>query len=1132
MEQKSTLREPSKMGKKFVKNFNNQMYSQGAGELTEIDSMLQEKEQSLKKQIWDLAKMESLVHSDPKLSAKYNEMAETGEETYGYHYNETIMNILFNDYVLNSQSYLQKYKNAIPAEKKRRDKSGINQLQQKGEEKMKKSGDDKKEVDEQSYDKNYVNAMKADLKGQGENPSKVNNMTPKQLENKDGLFNEEVEIKFNGQDDWSRDSYVGNDGRIYVDVDGVIHSTTSEGEPIAPARNIKVVETTGAASGGAFTPALDFKTNRDIAENGDAVEAIRNKENAVDETTTSASSGAFVGPFGTKRHKKLDTPAWNGGTIIGENYLTDPAAFKGIFESYENEVVPSSDDRISEPVTEGVNPTQLKGLDTQFLQRILNSLFTTLDTTKQQSPEADNDIALIQQELRSRGVLKEPAQQKKGIMNKLGSMFKGEGVELDEHHLNSKAQKVDFIIQQTNKSGEPLSSRELMELPDETIDVMYKDIEKSMGMSEEKIETGPDSGIYSFTKEKEQFQKSAEAQPQPEIDIEAPKDVNEYSDLDKEVLSRSARKKLTLSQLLAWANENVLFNPNPQSALEAFAAEKRISLEQLRGVAEYYLENNLGYQGSVETAEQDVLVELVDTIDELTQVEEPVAEPQGDVEEASQTGVETSHQGLKANIAKLLSKLMPHMANDLNQLMDFTETTVKLFFNDDYSKAYNVIKAKVDDLGEGILSGDGQSMIGDNPTTMAATMKDVSAPSSFGEGINEDVKKCRKDEKPVPGKLPGEKGACEKKNKIDPKERKENKHNVDTRIQREKEKEKRLEKRTKKDDSDSDVLDKNDKQMKKLKEMTEGINEDKRPSALVQMDRLHKENEKNFKSDLKTSNTEDLKGKEDEMDALGQYSEVGDNPYELGEKIEKEKLAKIAKLEKEKSALKNVGDSTNDSDTEIPKRNLTAGELEQLNLDRGLGMQDIVYDNKPSKRFVDRMKNDMGEEIYDQAQKKMEYRKNAPMYNKDTQPVADGINKTQFNKNEEGFNDKKGIKTESVITGKYRDEFNKIKFVDFKINEAVEVKQSNGVLLNLAGLGNVYTQSVNENKEMRNIMNSFDFYLDKGAVVKVAKKQSLTESKETSKPAVNEQVEKMKKLFSYDPSKRVDTSNVKKNRGF
>jgi hypothetical protein len=58
----------------------------------------------------------------PELAAKYEEMAENGEEKYGYHYNETIQNMLFNDYVLNSPKYLQKYKQAVPKEKKRRDK--------------------------------------------------------------------------------------------------------------------------------------------------------------------------------------------------------------------------------------------------------------------------------------------------------------------------------------------------------------------------------------------------------------------------------------------------------------------------------------------------------------------------------------------------------------------------------------------------------------------------------------------------------------------------------------------------------------------------------------------------------------------------------------------------------------------------------------------------------------------------------------------------------------------------------------------------------------------------------------------------------------------------------------------------
>jgi hypothetical protein len=85
--------------------------------LNEVDDLLTEKEQSLKKKIFKLSKMEALVFSDPKLSMVYDDMAINGEEKYGYHYNETIMNMIFNDYVLNSPKYLQKYKMAIPKEK-------------------------------------------------------------------------------------------------------------------------------------------------------------------------------------------------------------------------------------------------------------------------------------------------------------------------------------------------------------------------------------------------------------------------------------------------------------------------------------------------------------------------------------------------------------------------------------------------------------------------------------------------------------------------------------------------------------------------------------------------------------------------------------------------------------------------------------------------------------------------------------------------------------------------------------------------------------------------------------------------------------------------------------------------------
>lgn len=130
----------SKQAVTLQNNFNPTVKNISSGNLYETDNLLNEKEQSLKKKIFSLAKMESLVFEDPKLTSVYNEMALNGEEKYGYHYNETIMNMIFNDYILNSAKYLQKYKMSIPKEKKRRDKSGINKLKHDGEAKMNKMG--------------------------------------------------------------------------------------------------------------------------------------------------------------------------------------------------------------------------------------------------------------------------------------------------------------------------------------------------------------------------------------------------------------------------------------------------------------------------------------------------------------------------------------------------------------------------------------------------------------------------------------------------------------------------------------------------------------------------------------------------------------------------------------------------------------------------------------------------------------------------------------------------------------------------------------------------------------------------------------------------------------------------------
>ena len=144
----ATFDEPtSPQAIEFQNKFDKSMVRSGIRlkEVEEADIMLNEKQQSLKKKIFSLAKMEALVHPDPRLAAVYDEMAENGEEKYGYHYNETIMNIIFNDYILNDAKYLEKYKQAVPKKKKRRDKSGINALKKDAEQLEKRRAEYKKD---------------------------------------------------------------------------------------------------------------------------------------------------------------------------------------------------------------------------------------------------------------------------------------------------------------------------------------------------------------------------------------------------------------------------------------------------------------------------------------------------------------------------------------------------------------------------------------------------------------------------------------------------------------------------------------------------------------------------------------------------------------------------------------------------------------------------------------------------------------------------------------------------------------------------------------------------------------------------------------------------------------------------
>jgi len=305
--------------------------------------------------------------------------------------------------------------------------------------------------------------------------------------------------------------------------------------------------------------------------------------------------------------------------------------------------------------------------------------------------------------------------------------------------------------------------------------------------------------------------------------------------------------------------------------------------------------------------------------------------------------------------------------------------------------------------------------------------------------------------------------------------------------------------------------------------------EDKKTSSLIMKDRLGDENKANFKKDLQHSGTKEIIDVEKELQWKDQQTDVPNDPMKLAQDIEDTEL-KVTDGE----ALKNVGDSANDKGDEIPKRNFTTKEQEEVDLYRK-GMQSWVYDNEPSKRFTDRMKADMGDKMMDMREKQLTDLGKQPMYNKDTQPTETGIEKKQFDKEKSGFNDPEGLK-ESLITGRYSDALNKRRLVDFTLNEALMMDKIDESLfeLDFTGLGNAYNskttnKKVTINETVANALDTHKFYTDGKKVFAVKNPvQKLNENEQKAgKPVVNEKMKKMKHLLGYKPSDFVNTKNIK-----
>jgi len=310
---------------------------------------------------------------------------------------------------------------------------------------------------------------------------------------------------------------------------------------------------------------------------------------------------------------------------------------------------------------------------------------------------------------------------------------------------------------------------------------------------------------------------------------------------------------------------------------------------------------------------------------------------------------------------------------------------------------------------------------------------------------------------------------------------------------------------------------------KKLMKMSE----DKRPSSLIMKDRLGDENKANFKKDFNNSDTKEIIDVEKELEWKDQQTEVGKNPDKLGENIENEEI-KTGDM-KSGEGLKNVGDSANFKGDEVPKRNMTTAEQDEVNIYRN-GQHSLVYDNKPNEAFEKRMKADMGDKVYDIRQKQLEARGKAPMYNKDTQPTETGLDKKQFDKEKSGWNEREGLK-EGMVTGKFFNALGKRAIIDFNLNEVVEIKEATPALyeVSLEGLGNTYTQKVSVNESAVKAMNEHKFFTDGKKVFAMKNPvQNLNESEQVGKkPVINEQFEKMKHLTGYNTKDYINTKGIK-----
>jgi len=1002
------------------------------------------KNQPEEKKLFDTAKMESLVHENQVLLGIYQKLIEDQGVTWGFHYNENILAFMFHTYVLNDPKYFAKYKMAIPKKKKRRDKSGINQLD-------------------------------------------------KELQSKRNMH-------------------------IKLDTE---KKEASETKPIE-------------------------------TEN----------ENKIEEMTGSGSSGSYSGPSAWavdgKPHQRLNIP----GSITvqmneNSNYLTDPSLFKEYFNSLNEAEIGKSYEDMHVKSNSGLGvsmPTKDVYSKDKIADISKNSmLFIDQDLTKL----GKDDVNIIHNDMTTKNSYF-PHPDNKNLKNDGIVQTNTQHPTLKEQS-ETEGKKETFITDHSDEFG-----REIKNMPKSDVKIIYKDMEthtydkpdlktEAIDISKKAVQAAkaikpsdtkdvssttppklPEKGgdetstaAKTSTASKTATKTATKAYTQGNVtvtggagdgatnvtitpsetspsyigskDIQAdktktsklPKKVSEnYNDTDQYVL-KSAIKKVPINDLLGWSKVNVLNSEtDPKFKIETYAKAKGVDLDTLSKLADYYLNNNLSYDGTIQTTGQEILVDL---IDELSDNITSNIEPEKVVDESSM--IDPSENTMAMSGSNPSSMKMGAPMGTGSQSMETGTNT-----SDSNTTNTTTENYKVDETKMGKVNQKGYEFYLFNKKTKKLdtgwefkqdafdAKKEQGNPNDFAVytkrtvmqmGLNPDDNKSWLNE-------PNIKNKNNNINKMEESKELEG-YNVEL------------------------------NEFKKVMDNLQTLGEDRKPSALVMLDRLQNQNGKNFNSDFDKSASNDLVKQEDMIDdqTKKDTTVVGDKPYTGGENIEEDELKKT-----KGESFKNVGNSANLKGDEIPKRNMTKEEDEEVASLTG-GLHTFKYDLDPGKRFEERTEEEMGEnfakkrDLYLKAHDKMN------MYKKD-QPVT--------------------IQKESV-TGKYFDFFNKKKLINFTLNEIKEVEQSviteninSYALINFDGIGNKYDNLCkNIDESVDNTLTNNIFYINEtdNSVVYVKKSTGILNESEDKKINVNnDNFNKMKHLFNYKSESFMSTKNSKNNRGF